>query len=188
MNGDNEFRVAIQKLKDYRLWLTTRTAQVDSAIRILGELTGEPVSEGADKPEELAPANRNPAIAATLDSGNSTTTFHPGALFGLSQREAAVEVLRRYNRPLTMIEILEILQREKFAFETQNPYQSLFKAMTRSKDFVKHGKQWGLNSKDWPSRRVGVLFQEILTGDLENTLKKLTPRDDGNDDNDGESG
>jgi len=143
MEGENELRAAIQRLREQRVLLGEKISQLDSAIRALCELVGEPLPEATE-------GRGAQTASATAASKTTTPHFEPGALFGLTQPQAAAEVLRRYDHPMTMTEILEVLKREKFGFDTQNPFQSLFKAMTRSSDFVKHGKQWGL--RNWPGR------------------------------------
>jgi hypothetical protein len=144
MEAENELRTAIQRLREQRALLGEKIAQIDSAIRALCELVGEPLPEATE--------NRLAQTASVTAAGKTATPhFEPRALFGLTQPQAAAEILRRYDRPMTMTEILEALKREKFGFDTQNPFQSLFKAMTRSSEtFVKHGKQWGL--RNWPGR------------------------------------
>jgi hypothetical protein len=183
MFAEERLQEAINELVKYRAFLIGKLTQADNAITNLQELLGV-------KPEKpllrcpscqtvsvLRLALDTPPEGCTLSAGDeaaielpkevvvsskSTPEFPSGTFFNKSQREAAGEVLRKYDRPMTMIEIVDILKREKFPFKTQNPYASMFKTMTRGDEFVKSGKEWQL--KDWGKRREksGGLFSQIM--------------------------
>lgn len=164
MSTDNDIRTAIQRLKEQRGVFLNKLTQVDNAIRVLSELIGEPLTDDVSISTVLPETPLGASVLASPTERTKTPQFASGVFFGMTQRQAATEVLRRFDCPMAMIEIVEVLKREKFAFETQNPYQSMFKTMSRSKDFVKHGKQWQL--KGWAGRR----------GESGNLLKNISER------------
>jgi hypothetical protein len=188
MFAEERLKEAINELVKYRAFFIGKLTQADKAITHLQELLGvEPekpllrcpncqtvsvlrlvldaapegctLSENGDSVQEPAGSSQPNEIVV---SSKSEPEFPAGTFFNKSQREAATEVLRRYDRPMAMIEILNILKREKFAFKTGNPYPSLFKTMTRGTEFVKSGKEWQL--KDWGKNRekTGGLFSRMM--------------------------
>jgi len=174
MFTEEPIQEALTELLRFRSALIEKLGHSDAAITQLQKLLGvkpqklllqcphckalgvlrvvlEPVPEGYTAPNGTQDVVKNGASSAEEIVVSKTTKiepdFAPGAFFGMTQRKAAAEVLRRFNRPMAMVEIVDTLKKERFAFNTRSPYASLFKTMTRGEEFIKHGKEWQL--RDW---------------------------------------
>ena len=62
----------------------------------------------------------------------------------MSQRDAVVKILKAAGKPLSMLQILMVLEEANYPFKTKAPYQSLYPLMKRDPEIVKHGNLWGL--------------------------------------------
>src|SRR5258708_38842706 len=101
MEADSELRTAIQRLREQKILLGEKIAQLDSAISALCELIGEPIDDTVSTGDWTPRCKSVPPT-----NQDATPRFSHRGLFGLSQRQAATDVLRLCDRPMTMIAIL----------------------------------------------------------------------------------
>jgi len=110
--------------------------------------SNDAMNEISSQIESAVIEDRQPTVRENVNRVLPDTRLtDPATFFNLSQSQAIIKLMRTIKRPVTMLEILDILKGANYPIKAKVPYQSLFSVMTRDKAFVKRGKLWGL--KEW---------------------------------------
>lgn len=132
----------LRDLRTHQSRLRTESVKVGEAISALERLlensscTASGVSVVGVRHAQSRAAGARVALA-----------FPPQTFAGLSQRRAAIELLRKVGQPMAMLDILETLERSGYGFRAKSPYHSLFAAMSRAPEIVKRGNTWDLSER-----------------------------------------
>lgn len=137
---EEQIRQTIDRLAARQSEVAAEYEMIDRAIKSLEQLLGgQPtIRPEGEQPKIEAPISQHKTSESRLPKFDSTS------FFGLSQRDAVVKILRAAGKPLSMLQILEVLNEAKYPFKTKFPYQSLYPVMKKDPEIVKHGNLWGL--------------------------------------------
>jgi hypothetical protein len=125
------------------------------------------------EPSQFSPT---PMIVSAPEKGAKTAAPAPSSLafqrnifFGLTQRAAAIKLLRLTGQPMKINDILTALGRSDFHFKAKNPYRILWKTLSESEEIQKQGSLFGL--KEWKNGRS----QFVSPTALNDTTQTRTP-------------
>jgi hypothetical protein len=163
---EEQIRETLERLVTRQSELAAEYQMVTQAINSLEQLLGvQPSQAEVDETKKEAPITQHKAPETRLPKFDST------AFFGMSQRDAVVKILKTAGKPLSMLQILEVMKEANYPFKTKFPYQSLYPAMKKDSEIVKHGNLWGLkktSSRGLSPNGAGNKFDEGTDNDPEN--------------------
>ena len=73
--------------------------------------------------------------------------YKRNVFFGLTQKAAAIKLLKITGQPMKINDMLETLERSDYHFKAQNPYRILWKTLSEADEIQKQGGWFGL--KEW---------------------------------------
>ena len=114
---EEQIRQTLDRLIARQSELAAEYGMVEEAIKSLERLLGGGVSTA---PDSLEPRGE-PVIAPPKILEERLPKFDTATFFGLNQRDAVIKILRVSGKPLSMLQILEILQEAKYPFKTKAP-------------------------------------------------------------------
>jgi len=148
---EEQIRQTLDRLENRQQELAAEYHMVTEAIGALERLLGmKPSSESVARvlSGDYSLASGGPP---TSSATARVPKFDAAAFFGLNQRDAVVKILKAAGKPLSMLQILEVLREANYPFKAKAPYQSLYPLMKKDTEIVKHGNLWGLKKTANPS-------------------------------------
>jgi hypothetical protein len=141
---DSLTRELLDRLKNRNVALRTELANNQETIAVLEKRLNLQPSQGSliDMIAATPIENRK-----TDKQEEPPATFKRNVFFGLTQKDAAVKLLRLTGQPMKLGPIVESLMSSGFSFKSKSPYKVLWKTLSETPEIQKQGPLFGL--REW---------------------------------------
>jgi hypothetical protein len=115
------------------------------------------------EPSQASPA---PVTAEMTTKGSESRgmAYQRNVFVGLTQKGAAIKLLRMTGQPMKINAILSILERSGYHFKAQNPYRILWKTLSEADEIHNRGGEFGL--KEWKDNGRSTSSFQMPADDL----------------------
>jgi hypothetical protein len=140
---DSLTRELLDRLKNRNAALRAELANNQETISILEKRLNLQPTQGSLLDDTPRPS---PAASGKREAGqNPIVRFRSGTFFGLTQKDAAIKLLRLTGQPMKVGDMVESLTASGFSFKSKSAYKILWKTLSETPEVQKQGPQFGLH-------------------------------------------